>query len=182
MSNRFIIEPAADDEIERRLHDLTLDFAIVTRSTLSRPLQRKEIGKAKLVCLVPRRLQPTRAAAIKGFRNKSIPLALATPELSAPFISGVAGIEPNLTADSFLSALIALESQRFGTILPDFLAANFSLNRFWRFPVPNQSDTKMTFQFAWNPRLLRLNPHVARTRDLLISALTEKLQASPVHK
>src|SRR5688572_6988165 len=43
MSNRFILEPAADDEIERRLHDLTLDFAIVTRSALSRPLGRAHV-------------------------------------------------------------------------------------------------------------------------------------------
>ena len=107
---------------------------------------------------------------------------LATRELSSLSIDGLAGIEPNFTADSFLSALIALESQRFGTILPDFLATNFSLNRFWQFPVPNQSAAKMSFQFAWNPRLLRLNPHVARTRDLLISALTEKLRGVQAHK
>ena len=180
MSNRFFLEPAADDEIERRLHDLTLDFGIVTRPALSRPLQLKEIGKAKLVCLVPRRLEPTRPAAIKAFRNKALPLALATGELTGPLIDGLVGIEPNFTADSFLSALIALESQRFGTILPDFLAAN--LKRFWQFPIPNNSAAKMTFQFAWNPRLLRLNPRVSRTRDFLISALTEKLQALQVHK
>ena len=182
LSNRFILEPATDDEIERRLHDLTLDFGIVSRSALSRPLQLKEIGKAKLVCLVPRRLEPTRPAAIKAFRNKALPLALATGELTGPLIDGLVGIEPNFTADSFLSALIALESQRFGTVLPDFLAANYNLNRFWQFPIPNHSAAKMTFQFAWNPRLLRLNPHVARTRDLLISTLTEKLQALQVHK
>jgi DNA-binding transcriptional LysR family regulator len=171
MSYRFTLEPAADDESERRLHDLTLDFAIVSRSALSRPLQVQEIGKAKLLCLVPRRLQPTRAAAIKAFNNKGLPLAVAVRELDGRITDG---IEPNLTCDSFLTAVIALESQHFGTILPDFLAANLSINRYWQFPIPKGSPAKMGFHFAWNPRLLRLNPHVVRTRDLLIAALRER--------
>src|SRR5919108_3942816 len=36
---RCAVTTAADDEIERRLHDLTLDFGVVTAETISRPLQ-----------------------------------------------------------------------------------------------------------------------------------------------
>src|SRR5688572_24934468 len=66
IENRFALEVATDDEIERRLHDLTLDFGIVTAIALSRPLQTRSIGKSKLVLIVPRRLCSSRAAASKA--------------------------------------------------------------------------------------------------------------------
>jgi len=45
---RYETELAWDEEIERRLHDLTLDFGILTTSNISRPLQTKRLGTAQL--------------------------------------------------------------------------------------------------------------------------------------
>src|SRR2546430_7961595 len=39
----YQLEALDDDSIERRLHDLTLDFGFVTRQELSRPLQSKRL-------------------------------------------------------------------------------------------------------------------------------------------
>src|SRR5688572_1356102 len=53
---RYVTEVTGGDEIERRLHDLTLDFGVVHRATLSRPLQTMEVGKWKLNLWVPKPL------------------------------------------------------------------------------------------------------------------------------
>src|SRR5262245_53238837 len=42
MGARYVAEAVEEDEIQRRLHDLTLDFGVVTRATLSRPLQTRD--------------------------------------------------------------------------------------------------------------------------------------------
>ena len=173
-TNRYALEAAADNEIERRLHDLTLDFAVVSRVPLSRPLQTKEVGISKLMCLVPHRPHRTRQAAGKAFKAKSLPLALSKCELDPVMFAAFADIEPHLACDSFLSALVALESQHWAAILPEMIIPSASSRRFWHIPIPGHASHRMRFYLAWNPRLLRLNPHVARTRDLLITSLMTK--------
>src|SRR5262249_37292486 len=44
----YTTEVANHDEIETRLHDLTLDFGVITNATLRRPLQTKLLGQWKL--------------------------------------------------------------------------------------------------------------------------------------
>src|ERR1051325_2050193 len=44
----YASEVASDEEIERRLHDLTLDFGIIGKAMLSRPLQTKPLMEWKL--------------------------------------------------------------------------------------------------------------------------------------
>jgi hypothetical protein len=48
------VECATDDEIERALQELTLDFGVVTRTAISRPLQLKPLGSWRLNLWVPR--------------------------------------------------------------------------------------------------------------------------------
>src|SRR5512147_1079137 len=51
---RFGVEAVGEDHIERRLHDLTLDFGVVRRAAVSRPLQLKELGAWRLGLWVPK--------------------------------------------------------------------------------------------------------------------------------
>jgi DNA-binding transcriptional LysR family regulator len=44
-NTRYVVETASDSEIERRLHDLTLDFGVTTQLVISRPLQLMELGQ-----------------------------------------------------------------------------------------------------------------------------------------
>ena len=60
---RYIAETVSDDEIERRLHDLTLDFGVTTQAAISRPLQLKEVGKWRLNLWVPVKLHKTEKTA-----------------------------------------------------------------------------------------------------------------------
>ena len=176
-SNRFFFEVTGDDEIERRLHDLTLDFGIVTKTALSRPLQLRRIGSSGMKIHVPKRMYGSRAAAAKAFREKSLPLAVAGGELDKITGDALRDYGPRVVCDSFLSARAAMENAHLAAVLPDFLASAESAKSFWRIDLAPAGSGKVHFHLAWNPRLIRLNPHVARTRDFLIESLDAMLKA-----
>src|SRR5437867_503550 len=79
----YVVEIAANDEIEKRLHDLTLDFGITTAAALSRPLQLREIGAWSLQLWVPKALHKTERQAWQAFQDKRLPLILAGKETDA---------------------------------------------------------------------------------------------------
>jgi len=64
---RYATETAMDAEIERRLHDLTLDFGIVGKTELSRPLQTKVLGEWKLGLWMPKAFRYSEARAAQAF-------------------------------------------------------------------------------------------------------------------
>jgi DNA-binding transcriptional LysR family regulator len=168
---RYVFEVVSNDDIERRLHDLTLDFGIVTSATLSRPLQTTKIGESKLILAVPRRLSPSRSHAAKAFRDKSLPLAMSEREMNSASLETLKDYQPSLICDSFLTARAAMQEQHVAAILPDFLSGQAS-EGFWQIRIPMLDSCVLKFNLAWNPRLLRLNPQIVRTRDFLENILT----------
>jgi DNA-binding transcriptional LysR family regulator len=171
---RYAAEIAADDEIERRLHDLTLDFGIITSENISRPLQVRAIGSAQLDLWVPKTLCSTKAAAERAFKERQLPLVLASKELDLTSHPGLKGFPVPIICDDFLQAQGCLEEGGVAAILPQFLAPGSS--RFWQLPAAGQQLPTFRWHLAWNPRLLRLNPHAIRQRDFLVKTLAEKLR------
>ena len=168
----YIIEVETDEEIERRLHDLTLDFGVVGNEALSRPLQTSRLGQWRLELWVPKRLRLSGVGAAQAFENQQLPLVLARKELKG---LDVAEYEACLVCDSFLDAWVAMEGQEVAGLLPDFLVpGNFSKS-FIRVRLPKTDSWVFYFHLAWNPRLLRLNPHAARRRDWLATTLAERM-------
>src|ERR1041384_6379123 len=128
-------ETVSDDEIERRLHDLTLDFGVVRNASLSRPLQTKSLGDWKLELWIPKGLRLDQTKAKEAFEQQSLPLALAKKELDGlDVISST--YEPRLSCDSFLEASSALENDDLAALLPDFLAPTKSSKSFVRVKLP----------------------------------------------
>ncbi len=117
----YATEVASDEEIERRLHELTLDFGVVANAALSRPLQTRTF------------------------------------------------------CESFLEASTAMEGERVAALLPRFLAPGKSSRSFVRVHIPKIDSQVFHFHVAWNPRLLRLNPHATRRRDWLADALIRRM-------
>jgi DNA-binding transcriptional LysR family regulator len=168
----YSVETVADDVIERRLHDLTLDFGVVTSPALSRPLQSRELGGWRLKLWVPMALFKTRSQAVRAFREKNLPLVLPMNELPAAEAALHQDWPRYLSCNSFLEAKSALEQRGLAALLPDFLSPPASLNH--QLSTLNPGDPVFHYRFAWNPRLLRLNPHAARRRDFLIESLARK--------
>ena len=81
----------------------------------------------------------------------------------------------HLVCDSFLEARAAMEEQAVAAFLPNFLAAGKASKSFIRVEVLNLDSRTFQFHLAWNPRLLRLNPHAAQMRGLLAEALTKRI-------
>src|SRR5512137_542235 len=78
---RYAVEAVLGDEVERRLHDLTLDFAVVSRPSVSRPLQLKELGTWRLKFWVPKSLCKTARQAERAFADKQLPIVWPAAEL-----------------------------------------------------------------------------------------------------
>ena len=172
---RFTVEPAAEEEIERRLHELTLDFGAVGRAALSRPLQVTELGEWRLRFWVPKALCKTETQAVRAFAEKRLPIAWPAAELPLAEFSLQKDYEPALTCSNFLETRAALEGGGLAGFLPDFVPLGKASNRFWEVKLPALGGCRFQYLLAWNPRLLRLNPHARRRKDGLVEALAQRL-------
>ncbi len=173
---RFQVETASNDDIERRLHELTLDFGVVTRESLSRPLQTAELGGCGLRLWVPRGLCRSEQHARRAFKQRKLPLALALNELPPAAVDFLRENEPVLNCESFVQAQLALCEDGMAALLPTFLLPAGRSGQFMKLRLPALKSCQWSYHLAWNPRLLRLNPHAARRRDGLIAALAAILQ------
>ena len=80
-----------------------------------------------------------------------------------------------LICDSFFEARTALEMQGLAALLPNYLAPDKSARQFFRVRISEMDRQTFQFCLAWNPRLLRLNPHAVRRRDLLVGLLSKAM-------
>jgi DNA-binding transcriptional LysR family regulator len=165
---RYSTEAATDADIERRLHELTLDFGLVANAKLSRPLQTRLLGEWKLDLWAPKALRLSNTVAARAYEQGQLPLVLAR-EANLAALQRPNGAESRLLVDSFLEARLALEQQHLATWLPTFLAPSNS--QFIRVSLPKFEPPPARLHLAWNPRLLRLNPNAQRKKDWLAEAL-----------
>ncbi len=171
---RFTVETARQEQLERKLHDLTLDFAIVACPALSRPLQLQELGRVALKLWVPKRCCRSEKQATQALSAGSLPVVWAAEEMgtAAPDLPGKA--EPALVCATFVEAQVALTQQALAGLLPDFLSPPNAAD-FLQHKLPAAEGWQIIYRFAWNPRLLRLNRHARRRRDELIEGLKRRL-------
>jgi DNA-binding transcriptional LysR family regulator len=172
---RYLVETANDDEIERRLHDLTLDFGVTARAAISRPLQLTALGRWRLKLWVPHALHRDEKTARVAFKERRLPLILARREFDPSGLEFLGGYEPSLTCDNFLEARAAMEQNAVAAILPDFLMPGGSARGYFPVRIPPLESRVFQFRLAWNPRLLRLNPHAIRHRDFLGTMLSKQM-------
>jgi DNA-binding transcriptional LysR family regulator len=172
---RYATEIVSEEEVEHRLHDLTLDFGVVGSAAISRPLQTRALGEWKLELWEPKALHSSETSAAKAFEEHRLPLVLARKELERLGVFSPTDYEAHLVCDNFLEARAAIEGQEIGAFLPDFLAPGTTSRSLIRVHVPKIDSRSFHFHLAWNPRLLRLNPHAIRRRDWLAESLTKRM-------
>lgn len=175
-STRYVLETVTGDDIERRLHDLTLDFAVTTRLQVTRPLQLAELGKWRLRLCGPVAARQTERSAMAALKDGALPLVFARTELADCGAQFLDDYEPRIVCDTFSEAAAVLEHGKLSAILPDFLAPGqcLKLPRAFRFAAADSSQ--FSFRLAWNPRLLRLNPHAIREKDFLVQMLRQQMR------
>jgi hypothetical protein len=173
-SARYAVELVNDNEIERRLHDLTLDFGVIGTLTVSRPLQVHSLRAWRLNLWVPRDLYRTEKQALRAWEGLQLPLAIPVNEPSLSTIPEFAQHEPRIACSSFLEAEIALKQGGVATVLPDYFQVDQARDRYHPIKSLPFSTTLFHHALAWNPRLIRLNPHANRQKDFLIDLLKEK--------
>jgi len=176
---RFAVEAVLGDEVERRLHDLTLDFGVVTRAAVSRPLQLKELGVWRLRLWVPKTLCKTARQAERAFAAKRLPIVWPGGELPQSEFNALEDYEPALTCTNFLEARVALEKEGLAAFLPDFIPLGPTADHCLNVEIPAVESCRFHYRLAWNPRLLRLNPHARRRRDTLVESLAQRLIVPP---
>jgi DNA-binding transcriptional LysR family regulator len=176
---RYAVEILDDAAIERGLHELTLDFGVVTVETISRPLQLKAVGPWRLCLWVPKSLGGDESQVLQALKEQRLPLVVPSGEIALPGLAWVRACKPRLTCSSFLEAKAVLASEALAAFLPDFLPPEPQANRFWQARVPALNTAVFRYRLAWNPRLLRLNPHASRQRDFLLASLSMRMQAQP---
>lgn len=169
---RFGVETADSGEIERRLHELTLDFGVVDKPSLSRPLQVQELGRSRLKLWIPKALRLDARQARRAFQARKLPLAWPAKELPLSRFETLTDLEPALTCETFLEARAALLQQDMATVLPGFLEADVASSAIATH-VASLDSVAFGYGLAWNPRMLRLNPHARKERDTLIAALAQ---------
>ena len=171
---RYVSEIATKDEVERRLHELILDFGVVGQAELSRPLQTKTVGEWNVELWVPKAMGLSQAKAAQAFERGELPLAMAR-ELDDLDVRLNKGRDAILVCNSFLDSFVALEGKKVAALLPGFLAPKKNARSFVRVQMPKIDSQVFRFHLAWNPRLLRLNPHAVRQRDWLVHILSKQI-------
>jgi DNA-binding transcriptional LysR family regulator len=170
----YATEVARGEEIERRLHDLTLDFGVVGKAELSRPLQTRPLGQWKLELWVPKSLHLSQSKVVQAFEQQRLPMVLAR-ELDGLGVLSTAEYGACLACDSFLDARAVLEEQKVAALLPGYLAPARTPQSLVRVHLSKIDSRVFGFYLVWNPRLLRLNPHAARRRDWLAGVLCARM-------
>lgn len=170
-SPRFALEGCSDEEIERRLHDLTLSFGVV-RAAVSRPLQTALLGEVRVRWWVPGGAYQNPRAARKALVDQHFPSACVRewPDAEA---SRADETEAAVVCDSFIDAFSFLREGTAAVPLPGFMDAEASGVQAI---CADENAGAYGLHLAWNPRSLRLNPSLVKLRDFMVTRCSDSLR------
>ena len=174
-STRYVVETVTGDDVERRLHDLTLDFAVTTRQEVTRPLQLADLGKWRMTLCGRAIAGLTERTAMDALKAGKLPLVFARRELIDCGAGFLDDYEPRMVCESFIEAAKVLTQGDLAALLPDFLSYGRALKLPRALHFGAGSSDVLNFRLAWNPRLLRLNPHAIREKDFLVERLRAQM-------
>ena len=128
---------------------------------------------------MPKALCKTARQAERAFVEKQLPIVWPAGEFPQSEFKALQDYEPALTCANFLEASAALKEKALAAFLPDFVPLGPIADRCLNVKIPILDTCCFHYRLAWNPRLLRLNPHARHRKDKLVKALYQKLAASP---
>lgn len=155
-----------------RLTEGAIDFAIVRRDVVRRPLRSMPLGAMRFSLFVPERLAAGTAAATAD-RLSSVPLA--TLEGAGTFRTELmeeaskAGVKLQIQVEcpSFPLVARAVAKGSVAAILPSIAGADLRDSRVVEFPVPFLESKRREMVLAMNPRVMRIRPFLPRVAEVL---------------
>lgn len=165
------------DDIVRGLHEGQIDFGIVRRDAVSKPLVNASLGSLDYSVYVPRKLMPAGRARDYAWALSALPVAtlansgqfnkrLKSLQAKGPSIARFA-----LECESFPQALAAFNSGHYAAILPRISAASISLP-FTELEAPPLNQPRRSIVLAWSPRTLVIRDHAVSLCENLAKKLT----------
>lgn len=173
----FRLSNLQNSQIVLALEDRTIDFGLLRRESLRKPLAGVKLGNIAHCLCVPRRL-------MRGLRSddwrailEKLPLAvhLESSSIQAELDAALDGlaIRPHvrLRCDTFPSAMSALNTGVFATLMIRFPGAGPLPQGVEIVPLPFLAHTDREICLAWNPRLLVMRPEAEHVRNALRACL-----------
>ena len=163
-------------EITNRLHDLSLDFGLVRRDAVSKPLAAFPLGKMEFALFCSKVVFPGGIPPDHRKVFESIPLAMQSGDgiFMRQFREWAAStdldIPIKLECDSFPQACRALCSGQFATVLPKIARCDLPKDGFWELDIPFLNKKSRQICLAWNPRTLRLRSEAVQIANLFKEA------------
>lgn len=177
---RFRLSNLQNSQIALGLEDMTLDYGLLRRESLRWPLVAEPLGGVNYVLCVPRSLMHGIAPGDWRGALETLPLAV---HLETAYVQGELdaaldglGLKPNvrLRCDSFPSAMAALRTEAFATLMIQFPGKHCVPEDVVAMDLPCLEHAAREVVLAWNPRLLKLRPEAEHIRNALRKQLAWK--------
>jgi DNA-binding transcriptional LysR family regulator len=160
-------------DILHRLNDGLIDFGVVRKGEVTKPLRSAPLGRMSFSLFIPKEMQ----ANITG---KQFPALLASLPLAV--LEGDGSFRQQLTAtklpvqikvecSSFPLVARALASGTMAGILPSIAAEELRRLGMNEIPTKALQGFDREICFAWNPRQLRIRPALDKSRRIFVEAL-----------
>lgn len=164
------------EDIARGLHDGRLDFGLVRRDAVSRPLANTQLGSLDYALFVPRALLPGGRKRDFAWALGNLPVAtLAHDGQFDRRLRALAAKLPSaprfaLDCDGFPHAAAALASGHYAAILPR-LAAPHLPQPVAVIEAPALNQPRRVVSLAWSPRLIATRGLAERLRAALLETM-----------
>jgi len=175
---RITLHDLRTEEAVQRLHELSLDFAVVRTDAVRRPLRSFGLGRITFALFVPDEFGVPATSTAKDLLKK-LPIAAALGGQFRSRLDQVAerqriAINYHLDCTSFTQASRAAALGTHAAILPTLAAT--SLPRSVRMvPLPFLAQAERPLSLVCNPRLLATRPSIERLRSELEHSLQQNL-------
>ncbi len=173
----FKLRNLQNSEIVLGLVELSLDFGLIRKESLRRPLKSVRLGEVRYVLCVPRGLCAAGKKPDAETALKTLPLAV---HLENTYVQGELeaqlrglGITPRimLRCDTFPNAMAALRTGAYATLMIQLPGVNPVPEDVEVVSLPFLEHTCREIHLAWNPRLLEVRPDADAVRRELARLL-----------